>query len=137
MDAKSKTEASLPVTTLVRIEIRRGTDPRDAAEMAECQCRLTETLAGLNICPCGRGQLPPVPDDFELTDETWLTELEPFGLPIGTINSLEKYAVLLTVGEARAWLKGGKRVPQVDGKRIAKLKAAIEAAERWGTDQSG
>jgi hypothetical protein len=120
------------MASLLEIRISLDADPRDAAEMVECQCRLTETLAGLNICPCGRGQLPPIPADFELSDETWLTELEPFGLPIGTINSLEKYAVLLTVGEARAWLKGGKRVPQVDGKRIAKLKAAIEAAERWG-----
>jgi hypothetical protein len=117
---------------MAKIKIRRDADPRDKADMEECQCRLTETLAGLNICPCGRGQLPPIPDDFRLTDDTWLTELEPFGLPIATINSLERYAVLMTVGEARKWLQGGGRVPQVDGKRIAKLKDAIEAAERWG-----
>ena len=133
------------LTELAEAPIPPGTDPRDAAEMCECQERIKR-------CPdCIQRQLVArktrkgivydlrldVPEDFRLTEETWLSELEPFGLPINVANSLERFARVFTVGEVRRWLVGGEKVSQVDGRRIKALRAAIEAAERWGSQQTG
>ena len=118
----------------VKVKIRTDADPRDAAEMKACQCRLTATLKGKNICPCGRGQLPPVPDDFELSDETWVAELQPFGLSVVIIGNLEK-ACIYTVGELRAWLRSVLRVEQIDGRKRDKIEKALQAAEGYAPRQ--
>jgi hypothetical protein len=124
-----------PLTTVERIltaKPPKKADARDLAEMCECQQRARATYDGEGICRCIRGAPPSVPDDFVLTDETWIAELEPFWLPTGICNSLEKHAKIFTVGELRRWLAGGERVPQIDGRQRGKIEAAIAAAERWG-----
>jgi hypothetical protein len=126
------TDAALSMTEIATAQIPTDADPRDRAEMEECQCHLRETLAGHGICPCGLGQLPPVPDDFHLTGRTPLIELQSFGMAFRAINSLVNAGVE-TVAEARLWLEHGQPVRQIGPVAIERLRAAIAAAEGWGT----
>jgi hypothetical protein len=96
---------------------------------------MRKSLDGTGICSCRDGARPPIPDDFQLTDETWLVELLAFGLQQRTVNALEKVKVF-DVGDARRWMDGGGHVPQIDVRGMEQLRAAIEAAERWGEKNS-
>lgn len=118
------------------MKIPKGADPRDAAEMRECQCIMRTKLE--QPCVCGLGadgkwMRPPVPDDFEFFESMFLDALDCFGMPEEAIDNLRNHGVE-TVADARIWLESGGHVGQVGPIRIAKMRAAIEAAERWGRD---
>ena len=130
------TASGLTMTEIATAPIPDGADPRDRAEMEELQRCICGTLDGEGICPCGRGQSPPVPAGFHLTGRTLLIDLQSFGMPFRAINSLANAGVD-TVADARLWLMCGHPVAQIGPVAIEKLRAAMEAAERWGTDKSG
>lgn len=111
-------------------------DARDIAEWRDKRRQMAKTIRTLRQHTCRDGARPPIPDDFRLTDETWLVELLAFGLPQRTINSLEK-AKVFDVGDARLWLDGGAKVDQIDVRGREQLRAAIAAAERWTSGQTG
>ena len=125
------TDAGLTMTEIAKAPIPLDADPRDRAEMEELQRCICDSLAGVNICPCGRGQLPPVPDGFRLTGRTPLIDMQAFGMAFRAINSLANAGVE-TVADARIWLEHGPPVRQIGEVGIKQLRDAIEAAERWG-----
>jgi len=105
-------------------------DPRDLAEMQAAQQQARAKYRGEGICPCLDGAPPDVDPDFVLTDETWVSELEPW-IPIRIINTLEK-AGILRVPELRQWLAGGDRIEYLGEVETNRIRAALDAAERWG-----